>query len=274
MRTFPFRPCALLLALAATLAPGLPAAEPVRVNGSGSALEMLKPLVAAYRKSHPQVEIHVGKPLGSSGAIKALLAGALDLAVGSKPANPAEVAQGAIFRDYGQTPLALISGGATGQTGLTSEALAGIYAGATTAWPNGAKIRLVLRPEGDIDTRILQGLSPRMQAAMAEALKKPGMIVAVTDPEANDVVARTPGALGASGLCGLLGDPRPMVVLALNGVMPSVKTLAAGTYPLAKDIRFVTTARTSPEALQFMAFIYSPAGRRLAEKAGVWVQAR
>ena len=62
------------------------AGELIRVNGSGAALDMMTLLNDAYQKLHPEIRIEMLKPLGSSGAIKALLAGALDLAVSSKTA--------------------------------------------------------------------------------------------------------------------------------------------------------------------------------------------
>lgn len=132
---------------------------------------------------------------------------------------------------------------------------------------------MILRPESDIDTRILQGLSPRMDIAVRAAQKQTGMIVAVTDPESNELVAKTPGALGASALCGVLGESLPLAVLSLNGVAPTLKNLAQGTYPLAKEIRFATTARSAASAAKLLAFIYSRKGRALAGKAGVLVLA-
>jgi phosphate transport system substrate-binding protein len=251
--------------------PWLASAEPIRINGSGSALDMMKPLVAAYRKANPGVTIDIDKPLGSSGAIKALLAGALDFAVTSKPLAPEDAARGAQLRAYGRTPLVIVTGSPVGRTNLTSSELAEIYAGRLKAWPSGEAIRVVLRPEGDIDTRILENLSPAMLKAMAEAQKRPGMLIAVTDPESNETVAKTPGSIGASGLTGMIGEHAPLNTLTLDGVQPTLHALATGAYPLAKGINFVTTARTSAEGRKLLDFIFSARGRALAEKAGVLV---
>ena len=262
---------ALLGCLGAAM-PGLRAAEPVRVNGSGSALDMMKPMLAAYRKANPDVAVELGKPLGSSGAMKALLAGALDFAVTSKPLSPEDAAKGAQQRSYGTTPLLIVTGAPVGRNDLSSADLVAIYAGTLKAWPNGEPIRVILRPEGDIDTRILQDLSPAMASAMAAAQKRPGMIVAVTDPESNEAVARTPGSIGASGMCGVIGEGARLNAFTLNGVQPSLKTLGNGSYPLAKAINFVTTPRTSAAGRKLLEFIYSPQGRAVAEKAGVLVR--
>lgn len=257
------------------LAPGgrwrADAAETIRVNGSGSALYVMKPLIRAYTKAHPEVRIEMEKPLGSSGAIKALLAGALDFAVSSKVLKPEEVAQGAIPREYGRMPLAIVAGKKVPKTNITTRELEDIYGGKVRTWPNGEPIRLVLRPDADIDTKILAGLSPAMGKAVKDARSQSGMIVAVTDPESDEMVAKTSGSLGAAALPAFLVENAPLNLLSLNGIKPSVKTLANGTYPLAKDIRFITTRSTPPAAQKFIDFVYSPQGRAIAEKAGVLV---
>lgn len=246
----------------------------VRINGSGSALDMMEPMVASYRRMHPEVTIVMGKPLGSSGALKALLAGALDITVSSKSLKPEEVAQGAMAREYGKTPLLFVTHRSVPRRDMTTREAEAIYAGKVRTWQNGEQIRLVLRPEGDIDTTILRGLSPGMSSAISAARHQHGMMIAVTDPESNEAVARTPGSLGASSLTSLLVKKSALNPLSLNGVKATVKALANGTYPLAKDIRFVTTSRTPPAALKFLEFVYSARGRAIAEKSGVLVSAR
>jgi len=245
--------------------------EEIRINGSGTALDMLKPLAEAYQRKHPQVRIAVEKPLGSSGAIKALLAGALDLALSSKPLAAEEAARGARLQGYGRTPLAIVAEKSVPMTDISTQQLEDLYAGRLTQWKPGSPVRLVLRPQSDIDTQILRALSPGLNQAVTQAHGRPGMLMAVTDPEATALMARTQGGFGASGLAGLLVEKPPLKVLALNGVLPTTGTLASGAYPLAKEISVVTTAKTPAAAWAFIDFIYSAAGRAQAEKVGVLV---
>lgn len=249
------------------------AAEAIRINGSGSALYVMKPLIRAYAKTHPEVRIEMEKPLGSSGAIKALLAGALDIAVSSKVLKPEEVARGGISREFGKMPLAIVTGRNVPKTNITTKELQDIYYGNVRTWSNGEPIRLILRPDADIDTKILMGLSPAMEKAVQAARSQHGMIVAVTDPESDEAVVKTSGSLGAAALPTILVEKVPVNVLKLNGIAPSVKSLTDGTYPLGKDIRFITTKDTPSAALKFIDFVYSPKGRAIAEKAGVLVTA-
>jgi phosphate transport system substrate-binding protein len=257
--------------MCAVLSSNCLAADTVRINGSGSAIDMLKPFVAAYRKTNRDVRIEIEKPLGSSGAVKALLAGSLDVVASSKPLQPEDVAKGAKQKEYGRTPLVLVTEKNVHKQDITTKELEEIYAGTTSVWQNNEKIRLILRPKQDIDTSILRGLSPGMDSAMTKTHSHPGMIVAVTDPEAYTAVSITPGGLGATGLTSIITNKLPLNTLSLNGIRPTPKNLASGAYPLSKEISFVTAPGTPPAALKFISFVYSSQGRAIAEKSGVLV---
>lgn len=268
----PWKVAAVSLGIAAGVLGGRSPAhadEIIRINGSGAALDMMTLLNGAYLKMHPDVRIVMEKPLGSSGATRALLAGVLDLAVSSKTLTPEEARQGAKSREYGGTPLVIVAEKSVPKTDITTAELEEIYLGKMRKWANGKNIRVVLRPKADIDTAILRGLSPGMIRAIDFAQTRPGMITAVTDPESNETVSRTSGAIGASALCSLLVTKPPLKSLSLNGVMPTAKALAERRYPLAKSIRFVTTGNPSRAVTEYLGFIYSAQGRALAERAGV-----
>ncbi|GEM_PF-173038 len=249
------------------------AADVIRINGSGSGVEMMKPLTMAYSKARPDVEFVMEKPLGSSGSIKALLGGALDIAISSRPLNPKEITGGVILQKYGQTPLTIVTNKDVGKRDITTQELVAFYNDRTANWPDGKKVRLVLRPLEDIDTKIIRKLSPEMDAAMTSAQERPGMTVAVTDPEASEDIAKTPGALGASGLTGVIIEHLPLNVMNLNGVEPTPETLARGLYPLAKELDIVTLSTLSEPARKFLAFVYSLEGKSIAQSVGVRITA-
>ncbi|MDD5758301.1 MAG: substrate-binding domain-containing protein [Desulfobulbaceae bacterium] len=250
------------------------AADPVRINGSGSGLHMMKPLIEAYSKAHPEAQFEMEKPLGSSGSIKALKAGVIDIAVSSRALKEDEVKAGLTMEKYGQTPLALVCNQSVSKKAVTTQELVDIFSGKTTNWPDGKLIRLILRPVEDADTKLLRHLSPEMDSAMTSAQARPGMIVAVTDPEAIDAIAKTPGALGASGLTGVIVEHLPLNVLSLNGVEPTPETLAKGSFPFAKALDIVTNKTTlSDDAKKFLAFIYSLEGRKVSAAVGVAITA-
>lgn len=233
---------------------------------------MMKPLLKAYSRQFKDVAFTMERPLGSSGSIKALLAGALDIAVVSRPLKPEETAAQAKLTAYGKTPLAIVTNRGVPLKNITTRQLEDIYSGKTRAWPKGERIRIVLRPEADIDTAILKRLSPGMADAVDKARGREGMTIAVTDPESDKAVMKIPGAIGTSGLTGIRVGKLPLNIVSLNGVMPGPRTISDGAYPLAKDIGFVTTGRTSAAAVKFLKFVYSRQGRDIAEKTGVMLK--
>jgi len=245
------------------------AKDMIRINGSGAPLEIIKPLMKAYGKNNRDVSFQIEKPLGSSGAIKALLAGAIDIAIVSRTLKPEEITQGCKPRNLGKTPLAIVTEKKVPLKTISTRELEDIYSGKTTKWPNGENIRIILRPDADADTIILKGLSPGMAKAVTEAQHRRGITVAVTDLESNEAVSKIIGSIGVAGICGVLVGKIPLNVIALNGVKPSRENLANKTYPLSKDISFVTTGKLTDAAAKFLEFIYSDKGRSIAEKYGV-----
>jgi len=247
------------------------AMEIVRINGSGGPLGMVGLLAEAYTERHREVRIETGKPLGSSGAVQALLAGRLDLVVSSKPLTSGQAAQGLRLHGFGTTPLVVVTERAVPQKDITTAELEDIYTGRLRQWPNGERIRVVLRPWEDVDSQILRGLSRGMNDALNKSRTLEGVLFAATDPESDAAVSRTPGAIGTAALVSVISGRQPLNILSLDGVKGSLQSLAHGNYPLAKQIHFVTTAHPSPAVQKFLVFVYSRQGRAIAEKTGVLV---
>jgi len=275
MRRSGFTGSARSLALGAwVLLAGTPrtaAAEPVRINGSGSGLDLMKPLLEAYAASHREERVRLDAPLGTAGSMQAVLEGALDVAVVSRLPSPEEVARGARAHEYGRTPLLIVTHEAVDKKDVTTAELEEIYSRKRTTWPGGQTIRVILRPVKEANTKILSSVSPGMERADAMLRKLPWALVAVTDPESNDMVARTPGAIGAATLTSTIVGQLPLNRLSLDGIEGTTEALARGKYPLSKHVVFVTTARTPPAALAIIAFACSAQGRSVAAKAGLLV---
>jgi phosphate transport system substrate-binding protein len=248
-----------------------PATETIRVGGTGAAMRTVELLGEAFRKERPDVAIAIVPGLGSRGAKKALAAGALELGISAEPVLPADQSLGLVGTELGRTPFVLAVGSQTAATRLSSRELVDILAGKITAWPDGTRLRLVLRPRGDSDNAILQGMSPQMRQAIEDVLARPGMKFAVTDGEAADTIESTPGALGTSTLALVLSEKRPLRVLVLDGATPSTRALADGSYPHFKSFSILTRGRPSGTLQRFVAFVESARGQELLGQLGYWV---
>ncbi len=258
------------LLLAAALA-GLPvtgAAEVLRVSGTGTAIGSIRKLIPGFEQRNPGVTVKLLPSVGSSGAIRAVIEGALDIGITGRAMRPEEQALGLVELPYARTPFVFAAGPRVAAGGLTGPQLARIYRGELTSWEDGERIRLVLRPRTDVDTLIIRAISPELDAAMEQALGRDGLVMAATNQDCNELLARTPGSLGPSTLAQLLTEVHALRPLAWNGVAPSVRGLVSGAYPLGKTLRLVVRARPAPAAARFLAWLRTPAAREILERTG------
>lgn len=247
-------------------------AQEIKIGGTGAALGTMQLLAQGYAKTGPNTKMYVLPSMGSGGGIKAVLAGAIQIGVSSRPLSEAESKAGAVAIEYGRTPFVFATAAASKVTGITTQNLVDFYAGKVDEWPDGSKLRLVLRPIGDSDSETIKAMSPAMREAESAAEQRKGMVFAVTDQETASAIEKVSGALGPSTLALLISEKRALKALALNGVVPSAQTLANGSYPLAKEMLIVTGPKTPPEAQAFVSFVQSAAGREILRQSGHWVK--
>ena len=261
----------LVLLLVASLAN---AADPARmetltVGGTGSAMPLVGQFAQAYGSLEPNVKVRVvDPPLGSNGAIRAVLAGAVDLAVLGKPLTEVEKAQGCQDWELGRTPFLVVTERKLPLPGFTVEQLAAIYSGKMTTWSDGSPIRLVVRNLFESDTLILRKMSPDMDRAVDVALARPGMLVAANDLENIDLLERTPDSFGTSNLALVQAQNRKLNALPIDGKEPTLAALRQGTYPYSKSIYLARGPKLSPVAQGFLEFILSASGKEILDRAG------
>lgn len=264
-----FRTHTALLALACLAAPAAWADEPLRIAGTGTAVAALTRLGASARQAEATaVRVVVLPSLGSTGAIHAVADGAIHLGVTGRPLRPDERALGLAEREVARTPFVFAVGPRVEARVLTTDDLVAIYQGTRLTWPDGQRIRPVLRPEADSDTGILRSISPEMAAAVDAAARRPGMLVGVTNVECNELLARSPGSIGPTTLLQIRSEPHLLRPLPWNGVEPTLENLASGRYPLVKSIRVVYRTPAPEGVRRFLAFLGSPAGRSLLRELG------
>jgi phosphate transport system substrate-binding protein len=256
------------LAIAILGSPAARAGEVLRVTGTGTALGTMRRLAPAFEKANPGHELRVLPSLGSTGALRAVADGAIDVALSGRALKPEERAPGLLALPYARTPFVLAAGPRVGVSGVTAGEAARIYRGALATWPNGERVRLVLRPRSDVDTVLIASVSAELAAAMDVALAREGMLVAATNQDCHAILVRTPGAVGPSSLTQIVTEDPALTPLAWDGVEPTLDNLAAGRYPLAKTLHLVVRAPPSPAVRRFLAFLGSAEARAILEQTG------
>lgn len=268
---FLIRVMPLVSALLLGLTPALGLADTIKIGGTGAAMGTMRALAEAFKKSHPDTNVVIVPGLGSSGGRKALLGGAVDIAVTSKAGNSVEKLEGAVAMLYGRSPFVFAASKKNLVSALTTQELVEIWNGKRTTWPDGTRLRLILRPATDSDTDVLKSVSPAMAEAVKAALSRPGMKIALTDDDAANDIETIPGALGTSLLSLIIGERRSLKPLLLDGIEPSVKNIAEGSYPYLKSLYFLTRPKPTELAQQFISFVLSARGHEILAPLGHWV---
>jgi phosphate transport system substrate-binding protein len=225
-------------------------------------------LAAAYQKKYPGTSVNVIPHLGTRGGISGVLKGAIDIGLAGRHLTPQEVAQGLQGVEYAQSPFVFVSRGNRAWMDLSHDLIAGIYRGEVRKWPDGTPIRLILRPEGDVDILMLKEISPAIRDAVIRAESREGMTIARDDQQNCDLLEKVPGSFGTSTLTQIISEKRSLAILPLNGVKPAINTVVDGRYPHYKPFLLVTGPKSSPLAKKFIEFVKSPKGRKILTRTG------
>jgi len=258
----------VLLFLGATMFPGYVCAETLRISGTGGAIGGMRLLAEAFRKAEPGVDVIILPSIGSSGGIRAAIAGKLDIGISARQTSPEEMAQGARQTAYARTAFVFAVHPDVKRSGTTLAEVLEIYAGRKTTWDDGTALRLILRPTFDTDTIALRDMSPGMAYAVEQAQKREGLFVATTDQNSADAIERTNGSFGTTTLSLVVSEKRRIRMLSLSGVKPTTESVRDGTYPCTKTFYLVTRPTPSPIAGKFIRFVRSPEGKAILSRVG------
>jgi phosphate transport system substrate-binding protein len=245
-------------------------AQTVRLAGAGDALGTMTRLDEAYRKVDPSFALVVIPNFGSEGALRALRAKVIDIAAIDRPLTKDEESIGLRAIEYGRTPFVLV----TNRHDISGVSLAdasAMVSGQVVSWPDGAPIRIVLRPKHDRDTALLAAFSPAMRDAVQRAHARPGMMIATTDQESATEIEHRSGSFGTATLALILSEHRHLQSLAIDGVVPTVKELASGRYLYSKVMYLVMSTDSPVSARRFVAFVQSPRASATLNRTGHWV---
>lgn len=263
-----YRVSVMSLLAAGAVIPACVFAATLKIGGTGTDLGTMRLLADAYQKRMPGTKLEIQPSVGSSGGISAVIAGALDISISSRPLKDDERAKGAREYAYAKTPFVMAVNLRTQVKQLTSTEIISIYDGTMTRWKDGSAIRLILRPESETDTKLLVNFIPGIEAAMARAYQRRGPPISSTDQEAADQIEKIPGAVGPSSLALILGEGRPLKALSLNGVAPTVENIGNGSYPMTKTLYLITGPQVADDALRFVEFLRSKAGVAILKRTG------
>lgn len=249
----------LLLAAVLLSACGEPLATPepvfLRAAGSAAMAQLTSELAERFAQQSPLVELEVAGH-GTQFGLDELAAGQADLALASwlpDDLDPQWQAT-AIARDG----IAVVVHPSNGVDGLGLLQLQDLFAGRIHEWRGvggeRSQVQVVSREAGSGTRSAFEAL------VMVERGVTPLAVVAPSGEAVVEYVASHPGAVGYLSR----GEISPRVkVLSIEGELPTAGSTELGSYPLSRDLWFVTGASPSEPVEDFFRFVLSPAGQQI-----------
>lgn len=253
---------AAVLLLSALCHAPLHAQETLKLGGTGAGLGTMKMLAEAYARTGGAAA-KITPSLGSSGSIKAVAAGALDMAITSRMPDKSEAEKDLVGQALSVTPLVFAVAATSSLKEITLTQVAGIYAKPLAELSPGVLAVPILRPMSETDGKLIMKMSPQMEQAYRAAHERRGMRIATTDTENIEDIERIPGAIGVTTMAQIKTESRRVKPLILDGITPSAQALKNGTYLYNRALHLVMRKQPTPATQAFLAFIQSEAGQQI-----------
>jgi phosphate transport system substrate-binding protein len=253
----------------------------VRIIGSDTMVNLIQAWAEEYRHVRPDVIVQVAGG-GSGVGIAGLIDGTLDLAAASREIRPTEKERARLTRGIeprevtvARDALAVYVHKDNPLPGISLHGLAEIYGehGTIVRWS-----QLGVRPAGCASDAIIRigrqnnsgTFAYFRDVVLGRAREyRMGSIDQSGSKDVVALVARTPCAIGYSGLAFATPEVRPLAIISERGaaVSPSESAVRDGSYPLARPLYLYAAQRNQP-ADAFLEWTLSPAGQHIARDLG------
>jgi len=200
---------------------------------------------------------------GNSGAgLKALSAGAIDLAGSGRFLTSKEKAAGLVEHLIGWDPLVVVVHATNPIENVSSEDLRRMLLGAVRNWNQiGGRdlplLQIAAPPGSGVHEAVEQQL-------LADQHISSSAIISLVVADADKNVALLPAGFTLTSMS--MVDAARIKVIKVDGFMPSRQTVAAGEYPLLKPLLLVTRGKAKGTLALFVNFARSPEGQAIIAK--------
>ena len=272
----------LVLLVACRPAEGEAGAAGVAIQnvGSDTIVNLALAWAETYQAMRPDVRIAVTGG-GSGTGIAGLVNGTVDIANCSRQMKPEEVeaarANGIVSVEHviARDAIAVVVHPSNPVDRLTLQQLSDIYSGRITDWSEvGGENRpiVLLSRESNSGTHVyfLEHVV-RLGNKHGTTLFSPDTLLMPSSEGISAEVRQNPNSIGYDGLGYVTPDQKTIAVAADPGgpyVLPSIKTVNSGAYPIARDLYMYTAGEPQGTIAEYLAWIHSSEGQAIVGKLG------
>jgi phosphate transport system substrate-binding protein len=241
--------------------------QKVSVTGSTTVLPLVEKEKEAFQANHPNADIQTSGG-GSSVGVKSAGEGTAEIGMSSRDLSADEIKAypNLVKQEVAYDAVVLIVNTANPIDSLTLTQIRGIYNGTYTNWNQvGGSNQVIVAVGRDSasGTRVYFAESVMKNENFTSKMQEFN-----SNGGVQQQVTQTPGAIGYVGLAYTEGVKAVKVNVNGTAVEPSIATVGAGTYPISRPLFMLTKGQPTGLAKQFIDFILSPAGQKIAADNG------
>jgi phosphate transport system substrate-binding protein len=245
-------------------------ADKLVIKGSDTLGAKLVPQLAEqFKAQHPGTTFDIAAE-GSTTGIAAIIDGTAQIGMSSRRAKPAEMSA-ASGKGVNMKPtivaydgIGVIVNSANSINSLTKKQVEQIFTGEVTDWSavggSGGKISIYTRNTSSGTYSDFKELAMKKRDYAGGSQKMAG------NEQIAAEVGKNPNGVGYVGLA--YTKAGGIKVMPIDGVLPSVQSVHAKTYPYARPTFYYTNGEPSGLARQFLDFTISAAGQKIAAQGG------
>lgn len=238
------------------------------ITGSTTVLPVAAKAAESYMAAHPEIDVQVSGG-GTGVGVQSAGEGTVMIGMASRDLTAEEKKKypDLIAHQIGIDGLSFITNPANPIPSLTVDQIKKIYNGNITNW----------KDVGGSDAAIIvvgrDSSSGSRDFMTSSVMDKTDYVKTQLEKNSNgaiqQTIAQTKTAIGYVGL-GYLDNTVHAVPLSVNGTLetPSVESVKAGKYPLARPLHLLTKGEPSGDAANFIAFLGSPEGQKIITEEG------
>ena len=231
----------------------------IYISGSSTVSPIVIKAVELYQKSNPTIRIYVNGG-GSSVGINEAISGRVDIGMSSKTVSTKNQNKLNIYVLARDAVAAVVSFPVynSGIKSLTRQQIADIYSGKIHNWSDLGgfdKEILCIDKEPNRGTRaVFMKYITGDKNAKAEGAD----LVTGSNNEKENHLANNDNAIGMLSFAWLSGKVRALgIVVHGRAIYPNALSVNDGTYPISRELLILTQKKMTPQAKQFLDFLFS-----------------
>jgi phosphate transport system substrate-binding protein len=226
-------------------------------------------LARVYESSHPEIRVRIVSALGSTGGIKAVSAGELDIAGVARMLKESEQDSHITYVPWYADGIVLLANPQLELSSLSLEAAEKIYKGQVDDWSDlgmapGPVAVFSREPEDTIAKTVFKAYP-----SLSNESWGPHVEVITSDQRLGELVATTPGSVAFAPRGTLRALGLDVDIVPFEGVTWRLVDVRDGSYPMIVPLGLVTRADTSSPVAAFLEYLTGDEAREVLSAAGI-----